>query len=62
MTNVDYWYEEGTYAYKAGIELPELDDHFPSQSMTVQEWQSLQCGWVATQYAFFERMGQRRLF
>jgi hypothetical protein len=62
MNKEDYWYEEGAYAYKAGIELPKLDDHFPSQKMTTQEWQSLQCGWAAMQSEYFERMGQRRLF
>ena len=62
MNNEDYWYEEGAYAFKAGIEWPKLGDHFPSQKMTIQEWQSLQCGWAATRCEFFERMGQRRLF
>jgi hypothetical protein len=62
MNNEDYWYEEGAYAFKAGIELPKLDDHFPSQRMTAREWQSLQCGWAATQSKFFERMGKQRLF
>ena len=62
MSNLDYWYEEGAYAYKAGIELIELDEHFPSSEMTVQEWNSLQTGWVAKQNEFFESMGQGRLF
>ena len=62
MANVDYWYEEGAYAYKAGIELPELDRHFPSTEMTVREWQSLQRGWVEKQHEFFDSMGQGRLF
>ena len=62
MSNLDYWYEEGAYAYKAGIELLELDEHFPSSEMTVQEWKSLQTGWVAKQNEFYESMGQGRLF
>lgn len=62
MSNVDYWYEEGAYAYKAGIELPNLNEHFPANEMTVREWQSLQSGWVAKQKEFFESMGQGRLF
>ena len=62
MSNLDYWYEEGAYAYKAGIELLELDEHFPASEMTVQEWKSLQTGWVAKQNEFFESMGQGRLF
>jgi len=62
MGNQDYWYEEGAYAYKAGIELPQLDDHFPSRSMTPQEWQSLQSGWIAKQNEYLEHRGQGRLF
>ena len=62
MSNGDYWFEEGAYAYKAGIDLPELETHFPTQKMTVGEWQSLQSGWVTTQNEFLESMGQRRLF
>lgn len=62
MSNVDYWFEEGAYAYKAGIDLPELEEHFPTQKMTIGEWRSLQSGWVAKQNEFFESMGQGRLF
>lgn len=62
MGNENYWYEEGTYAYKAGIELDDLDEHFPSGKMTKREWLSLQNGWVAMQNEFFEHMGQGRLF
>jgi len=62
MNDVDYWYEEGAYAYKAGIELPELAEHFPASNMTLKEWQSLQSGWQAKQFEFFESMGQGRLF
>ena len=62
MGGVDYWYDEGAYAYKAGIDLPELDEHFPLQKMTLQEWRSLQSGWIAKQNEFLESMGQRRLF
>ena len=62
MSNLDYWYEEGAYAYKAGIQLLELDEHFPASEMTTQEWKSLQTGWVAKQKEFFESMGQGRLF
>lgn len=61
MADGDYWYEEGTYAYKAGIGLVELDQHFPTHEMTAVEWQSLQSGWVAEKNDFFESMGQGRL-
>ena len=62
MGNVDYWFEEGVYAYKAGIELPALEEHFPTQKLTIREWRSLQSGWMAKQHEFFESMGQGRLF
>ena len=62
MGNENYWYEEGAYAFKAGIELDELDDHFPSGKMTRKEWQLLQTGWVSKQNEFYEDMGQGRLF
>ena len=62
MSNVDYWYEEGAYAYKAGIELPELERHFPATKMTAREWRSLQRGWVEKRNEFFERNGQSSLF
>lgn len=62
MRNDNYWYDEGAYAYKAGIELGELEEHFPSGKMTEREWISLQTGWVAKQNEFFESMGQGRLF
>ena len=62
MGNENYWYEEGGYAYKAGIEIDDLDEHFPSGKMTWREWRSLQIGWVAKQNEFFENMGQGRLF
>lgn len=62
MSDLDYWYEEGSYAYKAGIELPELEEHFPAENMTLREWQSLQTGWVAKRNEDFESQGQGRLF
>jgi hypothetical protein len=62
MNNDHYWFEEGAYAYKAGIDLDELDEHFPAGKMTEREWRSLQTGWVAKQNEFFESMGQKRLF
>ncbi len=62
MSDLDYWYDEGAYAYKAGIAMPELKDHFPSNNMNTREWRSLQTGWQAKQNEFFESMGQGRLF
>ena len=62
MSNGDYWFEEGAYAYKAGIDLPELENHFPKYKMTEGEWRSLQSGWVEKRNEFFENMGQGRLF
>ena len=62
MSDKDYWLREGAYAFKAGIELPELDEHFPSHSMSLREWESLQCGWVMQQNELLETMGQQRLF
>ncbi|MFC1681103.1 hypothetical protein ACFL1S_04840 [Pseudomonadota bacterium] len=62
MNNKSYWYEEGAYSYKAGIDLDDLDEHFPARKMTWREWQSLQSGWVAKQNEFIENMGQGRLF
>ena len=62
MSDTDYWFEEGAYAYKAGITLPQLDEHFPSRDMSVREWRSLQCGWLTMRNEFLESMGQRRLF
>ena len=62
MGSENYWYEEGAYAFKAGIDLEELDEHFPLGKMTRKEWQSLQTGWVAKQNEFYENMGQGRLF
>lgn len=62
MSDLDYWYDEGAYAYKAGIDLPELEQHFPANNMTTREWRSLQTGWMAKQNEFFESMGQGRLF
>lgn len=62
MHNADYWYEEGAYAYKAGIVLADLDEHFPLHELTAQEWRSLQTGWLTKQNEFLESMGQGRLF
>ena len=62
MRNENYWHEEGAYAYKAGIDLDDLEAHFPLGKMTNREWQSLQTGWVTKQNKFYESMGQGRLF
>ena len=62
MGQDEYWFGEGAYAYKAGITLPDLGSHFPAGTMTEQEWQALQSGWVATHNEFLEDMGQGRLF
>ncbi len=62
MRSENYWYEEGAYAYKAGIELDDLEAHFPLAKMTSLEWESLQTGWATKQTEFYESMGQGRLF
>ena len=58
----DYWFAEGTYAFKAGISLSELVRHYPERDMNPREWSALERGWVAEQTKSLEDNGQTRLF
>jgi len=58
----EYWFSEGTYAFKAGIPLSELESHYPEDDMTPGEWRALECGWVNQQVKALEERGQKRLF
>lgn len=58
----DYWFAEGTYAFKAGIPLTDLVRHYPEQDMHPEEWNALERGWVAQQTRVLEESGQVRLF
>lgn len=58
----NYWFEEGQYAFKAGISLVELGCHYPKRNMNTSEWNDLEKGWVCSQTQFLEQMGQARLF
>lgn len=58
----DYWFAEGTYAFKAGIPLTELVRHFPERDMNPEEWRALERGWVAQRLRSLEESGQVRLF
>lgn len=58
----DYWFEEGAYAYKAGIPMGELVRHYPEREMNPREWSALERGWVAQRVKSLEESGQRRLF
>lgn len=58
----DYWFAEGTYAFKAGIPLSELVRHYPEKDMNPREWDALERGWVAQRVKALEESGQTRLF
>jgi len=58
----EYWFQEGSYAFKAGIPLSELDCHYPEQDMSPGEWSALQSGWVNQRVKSLEDGGQTRLF
>lgn len=58
----EYWFAEGTYAFKAGIPLGELVRHYPERDMTLSEWNALEQGWVAQRMKALEQGGQARLF
>ncbi|MFZ0485835.1 MAG: hypothetical protein WAL83_02465 [Arenicellales bacterium] len=58
----DYWFAEGTYAFKAGIALADLVRHYPERDMNAVEWGALERGWVAQRTKILEEGGQTRLF
>lgn len=58
----DYWFEEGTYAFKAGIPMSELVSHYPERDMNPREWNALERGWFAQHMKSLEEGGQTRLF
>ena len=58
----DYWFAEGSYAFKAGIPLTELVRHYPENDMSPGEWNALERGWVAERTKSLEQGGQARLF
>lgn len=58
----DYWLAEGTYAFKAGIPLGELIQHYPGEDMSPGEWDALERGWVSQRTRTLEEGGQARLF
>jgi len=58
----NYWFEEGGYAFKAGIALAELAKHYPERDMNPREWSALERGWMAQRIKVLEDSGQTRLF
>jgi hypothetical protein len=58
----EYWFAEGTYAFKAGISLNELVRHYPERDMSPSEWSALERGWVTERTKALEDSGQARLF
>ena len=62
MNESDHWFQEGSYAFKAGIDLPELNSHYPKSQMTFGEWSLLESGWLNMHKQYLERMGQIPLF
>jgi hypothetical protein len=58
----EYWFSEGTYAFKAGIPLTDLVRHYPERDMHPNEWKALERGWVAQRIRTLEESGQARLF
>ncbi|MBS1269612.1 MAG: hypothetical protein MAG794_00563 [Gammaproteobacteria bacterium] len=58
----DYWFSEGTYAFKAGIRLSDLICHYPEDDMSLGEWNALERGWVSQHTKLLEERGQIRLF
>jgi len=58
----EYWFAEGSYAFKAGIPLSQLESHYPEGDMEPGEWRALEQGWVAERIKTLEQSGQTRLF
>jgi len=58
----EYWFAEGSYAFKAGIPLTDLIRHYPERDMNPDEWKALERGWVAQRIKALEDGGQARLF
>lgn len=60
--SAEYWFSEGTYAFKAGIPLSKLEWHYPEDDMSPGEWRALESGWINQQVKTLEESGQKRLF